>query len=168
MSRDYLLCTPEAPSTRLQAPVFPAVLHGFSSKMHLFIFSFTYLSSAFGGSAGEDSTCNAGDVGLIPGLGRSPGEGKGYPLQYSDLENSMDCIVHEVAKSWTQLSNFHSSLFFILGFPSDSDGKESAWNAGNPGSIPGMGKIPWRRERLPTPVFLPGEFHGQRSLVGSP
>ena len=46
----------------------------------------------------------------IPGLGRSPREGKGYLLQYSDLENSMDCIVHEVAKSWTQLSNFHFSL----------------------------------------------------------
>ena len=41
------------------------------------------------------------DLGLIPGLGRSPGEGEGYPLQYSDLENSMDSIVHGVAKSWT-------------------------------------------------------------------
>ena len=48
-----------------------------------------------------------GDLGLIPGLGRSPGQGKGYPLQYSDLENSMDCLVQGVAKSWTQLSNFH-------------------------------------------------------------
>ena len=48
-----------------------------------------------------------GDLGLIPGLGRSPGEGKGYPLQYSDLENSMDCIVHGVAKNQTRLSNFH-------------------------------------------------------------
>ena len=43
------------------------------------------------GSAGKESTCNVGDLGLIPGLGRSPGEGKGYPLQYSGLENSMDC-----------------------------------------------------------------------------
>ena len=50
-----------------------------------------------------ESACNAGDLGLIPGLGRSPGEGKGYPLQYSGLENSMDCIVHGVAKSQTQL-----------------------------------------------------------------
>ena len=48
-----------------------------------------------------------GDLGLIPGLRRSPGEGKGYPLQYSGLENSMDCIVHGVAKSWKQLSDFH-------------------------------------------------------------
>ena len=51
------------------------------------------------GSAGKGSACNAGDLGLIPGLGRSPGEGKGYPLQYSGLENSMDYTVHRVAKS---------------------------------------------------------------------
>ena len=49
-----------------------------------------------------------GDLGSIPGLGRSPGEGKGYPPQDSGLENSMDCIDHGVAKSWTQLSNFHT------------------------------------------------------------
>jgi len=54
-----------------------------------------------GGSAGKESTCNAGDLGSIPGLGRSLGEGKGYPLQYSGLENSMDCIVHGVTKSQT-------------------------------------------------------------------
>ena len=52
-------------------------------------------------------SCNSGDLGSIPGLGRSPGEGKGYPLQYSGLENSTDCIVYEVTKSRTQLSNFH-------------------------------------------------------------
>ena len=51
------------------------------------------------GSAGKESTCNAGDQGSISGLGRSPGKGKGYPLQYSGLENSMDCIVHGVAMS---------------------------------------------------------------------
>ena len=55
-------------------------------------------------SDGKESTCNAGDLGSIPGLGRSPGEGKSYPLQYSVLENSMDYIVHGVAKSWTQMS----------------------------------------------------------------
>ena len=60
-----------------------------------------------GGSAGKESTCNAGDLGLIAGLGRSSGEGKGYPLQYSGLESSMDCIAHGVTKSWTRLSNFH-------------------------------------------------------------
>ena len=52
-------------------------------------------------SAGKESVCNAGDLGSIPGLGRSPGEGKGYPLPYSGLENSMNCIVHGVAKSRT-------------------------------------------------------------------
>ena len=52
-------------------------------------------------SVGKESACNAGNLGSIPGLGRSPGEGKGYPLQSSGLENSMDCIVHGVAKSWT-------------------------------------------------------------------
>ena len=59
-----------------------------------------------GGSNGKESACNAGDLGSIPGLGRSPGEGKGYPLQYSGLENSMDCIVHGVAKNQTRLSDF--------------------------------------------------------------
>ena len=58
-------------------------------------------------SAGKESACNEADLGLIPGLGRSLGEGKGYPLQYSGLENSMDCIFHRVAKRWTQLSHFH-------------------------------------------------------------
>ena len=51
------------------------------------------------GSTGKESAYNAGDLSSIPGLGRSPGEGKGYPHQYSGLENSMDCIVHGVAKS---------------------------------------------------------------------
>ena len=53
------------------------------------------------GSAGKESAYNAGDLGLIPELGRSPGERKGYPLQYSGLENSMDCTVHAVTKSQT-------------------------------------------------------------------
>ena len=50
-------------------------------------------------SVGKESACNAGDLGVIPGLGRSPGEGKGYALQYSGLENSMDYTVHGVTKS---------------------------------------------------------------------
>ena len=58
-------------------------------------------------SVDKESTCNAGDQCSIPGLGRSPGEGKGCSLQYSDLENSMDCVVPGVAKSQTWLSNFH-------------------------------------------------------------
>ena len=54
-----------------------------------------------GGSDGEESACNVGDLGSIPRLGRSPGEGNGYPLQYSGLENSMDGIVHGVTESDT-------------------------------------------------------------------
>ena len=52
-----------------------------------------------GGSDGKEYTCHAGDLGSIPGLGRSPGEEKGYPLQYSGLENSMDYIIHGVTKT---------------------------------------------------------------------
>ena len=59
------------------------------------------------GLAGKESACNVGDLGSTPGLGRSPGEGNGYPLQYSYLENSMDYIVHGVTKSRTRLSDFH-------------------------------------------------------------
>ena len=57
-------------------------------------------------SVGKESACNAGDCGSIPGLGRSPGEGNGYPLQYSGLKNSMDSIVHGVAKMQIRLSLF--------------------------------------------------------------
>ena len=59
------------------------------------------------GSAGKESSCNAGGLGSISELGRSPGEGKDCPLQYSDLENSTGCIVHGVAKSRTRLSDFY-------------------------------------------------------------
>ena len=60
-----------------------------------------------GRTPGKESACNAGDPSLVPGLGRSPREGNGYPLQYSGLENSTDCIVHGVAKSQTRQSDFH-------------------------------------------------------------
>ena len=66
------------------------------------------------GSAGKESACNVGDLGLIPVLGRSPGEGKGYLLQYSGLENSMDSIVHGVAKSRIQLNDFHLAATILL------------------------------------------------------
>ena len=64
-------------------------------------------------SHGKEFTCNAGDLGLIPGFGRSPGEGKGHPLQYSGLANSMDYIILRVAKSWTWLSDFHSLMVLV-------------------------------------------------------
>ena len=60
-----------------------------------------------GGSDSKESACNAGDLGSIPRLGRSPEEGNGYPLQHSCLEKSMDCIVHGVAKSRTRLRDLH-------------------------------------------------------------
>ena len=61
-----------------------------------------------------ESACNVGDLGSIPRLGRSPGEGNSCPPQYSGLENSMDCIVHGVAKSQTQMSNFHFHFSFKI------------------------------------------------------
>ena len=67
-------------------------------------------------SAGKESACNAGDLGSIPGLEWSPGEGNGYPLQYSCWENPTNCIVHGMAKSWTWLSDFH----FPVSFPGKS------------------------------------------------
>ena len=69
-------------------------------------------------SVGKKSTCNAGDRGSIPGLGRFPRERKSYPLQYSGLDNSMDGISHGVAKNQTQLSDFHFHFTFTLGLPS--------------------------------------------------
>ena len=177
---------------------------------------------------------NAADLGLIPGLGRSPGEGKGYPLQYS-----MDCIVHGVTNSWTRLSNCHSLTHSralrkekttcdlaasrlqplptinpkgaqdvktrrilvqdswdlcersgfgeprLLDFPIHRKALNSRtwdiwfpfinsnllmfglpWQCRRPRFNPWDWTIPWRREWLPTPVFLPVEFQGQRSLVG--
>ena len=68
------------------------------------------------GSAGKESACNAGDLGSIPGLGRSPGEGKGCPLQYSGLENSRDCVVHGSQRVRHRLSDFHFALV-IFSYP---------------------------------------------------
>ena len=118
------------------------------------------------------SACNEGNLDLVPGLGRFPGEGKGYPLQYSGLENSIDYIAHGVANSRPQLSDFHfpskhkKKKFIGNGslneirciqewiLPSAImirvqhqflwwlSGKESACNTGDVGSIPGSGRSP--------------------------
>ena len=83
----------------MQADSLPSKPPGKPNYFNLFS---TYLVLGFtGGSAGKESACNAGDLGSILGLGRPAGEGKGYPLQYSGLENSMDSIVHGVTKSQT-------------------------------------------------------------------
>ena len=99
-----------------------------------------------GGSAGKESACNAGDLGSIPGLGRCPGEGKCYPLQYPGLENSMDCRVRGDTKSRTRLSDFHFHFHMILrGFPGDSVVKESTCQSRDfrdAGSISGSGRSP--------------------------
>ena len=65
----------------------------------------------------SESACNAGGLGSILGMGRSPGEGNGYPLQYSGLKNSMDCIVHRITKSWSEWIDFyfHFSSCEMLG-----------------------------------------------------
>ena len=76
-------------------------------------------------SAGKESACNAGDLGPIPGLGRSPGEGNSYPLEYSGLENSMDCMVHGVTKSQTWLIDFHFHFHFPIFLPKTSRGLRS-------------------------------------------
>ena len=93
------------------------------------------------------------------------GAGSGNPLQYSSLENPMDggacwATVHGVTKSRTQLSDF------TFTFPGGSDGKAICLQGRRPGFYLWVGNIPWRSEWLPTLVFLPREFNGQRKLVG--
>ena len=142
-----------------------------------------------GGSDGKESTCNVGDLGSIPDLGRSPGQGNGNPLQYSCLENSMDrgawlATVHGVRnESDTTLyiaTCVHPLQGVVLlctllytthgvGLPRLISDKESACQCRRHkrcGFNPWVRKIPWRRKWQPTLVFLPGKFHGQRKLVG--
>ena len=115
----------------------------------------------------KNPPANAGDIrdlGLIPGSGRCPGGSYGNTLQYSCLENSMDrgawwSTVHGVQRvgfNWNDLVCMTLQSIYL----SDSDGKESACNAER------FSKIPWRRAWQPTPAFLPGESHGQKSLAG--
>ena len=112
------------------------------------------------GSAGKESACNVGDLGSIPGLGRSPGEGKGYPLQYFGLENTNIYTVHGVAKRY-------SNMVYV----GDVGAKESTCQCRRHKEgkryrfSPWRGKIPWRRKWYLTLVFLPGESHRQKSLV---
>ena len=89
-----------------------------------------------------ESACNVGDLGSIPGLGTSPGEGNGNIFLYFCLDNCMDrgawwAVVYGVAQSWTRLKRLSSSSF-----PGGSEGKASACNVGDPGSIPGLGTSP--------------------------
>ena len=94
------------------------------------------------GSAGKESACIVGDLGSIPGLGRSSGEGNGYPLQYSGLENSTDSIVHGVAKGRSKL-HFHFHVL-SMGFPDSTVVNNPPASAGNMrlGFDPRVGEIP--------------------------
>ena len=86
------------------------IVHGVTkSWTRLINFHFQIIKSVGfpGSSDSKESACNAGDLGSSPGSQRFPGEGKGCPLQYSGLENPMDCIVHGVTKSQTRLSELH-------------------------------------------------------------
>ena len=94
-----------------------------------------------GGSDSKESTCNAGNLGSIPGLQISPGEGNGYPLQYSCLENPM------ARGAWVG--------YYSVGFPGGSDSKESACNAGNLGSIPGLGRYSGEGNSYPIQYSCP-------------
>ena len=106
--------------------------------LHIMFLMKLKMTSFCCGSAGKESACNVGDLSLIPGLGRSPGEGKGYPVQYFSLENSKDCIVHGVAKSGTRLGDFH---FHFLMTASQTSGEAMA-----PHSSTLAWKIPWTEE----------------------
>ena len=84
-------------------------------NMSQFIYPFNSWMGFPCGSAVKETTCKAGDLGSIPELGRSPGEGNGYPLQYSGLDNSIHYIVHGVAKSRTWLSDLDSLNSWTFG-----------------------------------------------------
>ena len=110
-----------------------SLLEGHSYSIIILIFSDLRMGFP-DSSVGKESTCNAGDPSLIPGQGRSAGEGTGYPLQYSWAS-----LVAQLVKNL---------------------------QCRRPGFDAWVGKIPWRRERLPTPVFWPREFHGLYSPWG--
>ena len=101
-------------------------------------------------------------MGSILGLGRSPGEGNGYPLQYSGLEKSMDC------SPWgrKELDTTERRSLSFWEFPGGSDGKASACGAGDHGSIPGLGRSPGEGNGTPLRYSCLENSHGRRSLVG--
>ena len=121
------------------------------------------LTCSPGFSDGKESACNEGDLSSIPGLGRSHGGGHSNPFQYSCLENPhgqrnlVGYSPQDCKEAGYDSVIKHTAHIF---FPCGSTGKESACNSGSPGFDSWVEKIPWRRERLPTPVFWPGEFHG--------
>ena len=134
-------------------------------------------------SVGKESGCSEGDPGSVPGLGRSPGEGNGNPLQYSSLENPLGrgaCRLQSMGSQESDMTwqlNHQTTttkvqyLFWGL-FPNVLYEEaeftikyDSSILQRRPGFDPWVRKI-WRREWQSIPVFLPGEFHGQSSPVG--
>ena len=113
----FIICSSVCSHTTIQ---YSSLLWFFC--LHPFYVSILFASIFIGlpcGSAGKEFACNAEDLGSIPRLGRSPGEGKDYPLQYSGLENFImfyNIIVHRVTKSCTWLSDFHFHFIYICSF----------------------------------------------------
>ena len=110
LNTSYSLSTSFKVSNRMSSPKINSTMSCTWSWHPLYVIP----SSSTCGSAGEESAYSVGDLRSIPGLGRSPGEGKGYPLQYSGLENSTDCIVYGAAKSRTRLSDFHFNFLLYI------------------------------------------------------
>ena len=204
------------PWNTLSDPYKTITFHLTNTKHFLNLF-YHFKIEVDGGSDSKESACNVGELGLSPGMGRSPGEGHGNPLQYFCLEKGMlthssilawrihmdrgvwQTTVHGVAKSQPWLSDFtftfhfyalekematHSSVLAwrIPGMRSHWVGRDwsdlaAASSSGKEPTCqcrrhkrhrfdPWVRKICWRRVWQPTPVFLPKESHGQRSLVG--
>ena len=108
------------------------------------------------GSASKESTCSVRNLGSTHELGRSPGEGKGYPLWYFCPENSMDCIVHRVAENWTWPSNFHfTSSITLYTFHSIHSVAQSCPTLCNPMdcSMPGLPVHHQLLEFTQTPIY---------------
>ena len=122
-----------------------------------------------GGSTGKESAHNAGNLSLIPGLGRSPGEGKGYPLQYSGLENSMNCIAL-VSLTEKAMAPHSSTPAWKIPWVEEAGRLQSMGSLrvghNRATSLSLSIFMHWRRKWQSTPVFLPGESQGRGSLVG--
>ena len=132
-------------------PTMEVTIRGSASWLNEKLATTIFLLGFPGSSAGKESASNAGDPGLIPGLGRSPGEGNGYPLQYSGLENSMDYIVHGFAKSRTQLSDFYFSSFSYT----YSGSEDLCW----------WGMTPWIKGLLSVPNSLRSHSSQLRQVI---
>ena len=119
-------------------PEMVKVREAWHAAVHGVTESWTWLSNLTikgfpSGSAGKESACNVGDLSLIPGLGRAPAEGKGYPLQYSGLENSTDCIAHGISKSQTRLGDFQKKI--VLRPNKDYLSKTCVWLFATPRTV---------------------------------